>query len=485
MKIGIITFTDGRKRAADMLEAQCRQFQAKVAAHLRAKGHEPVEAREIAWNYATATGEAKRMNEADVDAVIFNFCVWAYPDFAAQAARDAQAPVCFLGNVNPAFPGWVAFFACAGALDEIAIPFGRILGDLGEKEVAAALDAWLSGHEPDRRERGYAVASRLHGMRYGEFDGPSMGMYTGHIDPSQWMEQFGVHVFHRSQLTLAWLCDQVAEERVQAGLEWLEGRCGKINWNEDRLAPGVSGHLGRQLRFYLACKDYCKLEGLDFIGLTGQLDYTEWSGGITMDVPEALLNDDSDWESSRKKPIVCATECDSNGGLTMQLMHLLSGTPVLFADLRHYFAAEDCYDLCNSGQHAPWFATGSSDGSKNWSQVTLHPSNAMYFPHGGASVEFFAAPQKTVTFARLTRAAGRYRMHFFTGSFIRFGEERDRELAAQTSPEWPHAFARFDCSKGALAESYASNHIHAIVGDWRGELRAACEALGIEPIQLS
>jgi L-fucose/D-arabinose isomerase len=100
-------------------------------------------------------------------------------------------------------------------------------------------------------------------------------------------------------------------------------------------------------------------------------------------------------------------------------------------------------------------------------------------------VEFFAAPQKKVTFARLTRKSGRYRMHFFTGSFVRFGEEKDRELASQTSPEWPHAFARFDCSREALASEYSSNHIHAILGDWMGELQAVCEATGIEAYPMS
>ncbi|MER3413091.1 MAG: hypothetical protein C4341_02410 [Armatimonadota bacterium] len=37
----------------------------------------------------------------------------------------------------------------------------------------------------------------------------------------------------------------------------------------------------------------------------------------------------------------------------------------------------------------------------------------------------------------------------------------------------------------SLANSYASNHIHAVFGDWRAELVAACESLGIEPILLS
>ncbi|HWP31791.1 MAG TPA: hypothetical protein VNK96_08755 [Fimbriimonadales bacterium] len=499
MKVGVITFTDGRKRAADILEKQCFEFQRKVADWLRREGHEVVEGEFISWNYLTARQNAARMIEQKCDGVIFNFCVWAFPDFAAQVARDLHAaniPICFLGNINPGFPGWVAFFAAAGSLDEFNVPFGRVLGDLENETVAREMREWLFRHEPDKRKKGEAAAKRLFGLRYGEFDGPSMGMYTGHIDPSQWMKQFGIHVFHRSQLTLAWLSDEIADERVEEGLEWLKLHCGKIVWNPERLRDGLDGHLAKQVRFYLACKDYCKEEGLDFIGLTGQLDYTEWKNGITMDVPEALFNDTTDWEERKKKPLICATECDSNGALTMQILHHLSGTPVLFADLRHFFSIEDIraaggkfdgegvYDLVNSGQHAPWFSKRSEDYRINWREVTLHPSNPLYFPCGGASVEFFADPADKVTFARLTRKDGRYRMHFFTGSFVRFGEEVDRKLSAQTSPEWPHCFAVFDAPRKDLTKMYSSNHIHAVLGDYMGELQAACEVLGIEAIPM-
>jgi L-fucose isomerase len=41
-----------------------------------------------------------------------------------------------------------------------------------------------------------------------------------------------------------------------------------------------------------------------------------------------------------------------DGALTMQLMKHLSGTPVLFTDVRHYHADRDTWDLGNSGQHA-------------------------------------------------------------------------------------------------------------------------------------
>ncbi len=485
MKVGIVTFNDGRKRVAQANDKDCKRFQSQIVSWLKREKHGVIDVTRVVWNYDTARKAAAKLQRADV--VIFNFCVWSYPDLTAQVANllPLSTPILQLGNINPGRPGWVAFFASAGALAEIDRPFGRVLGDIKTKPVQDEVRTFLHNHEPDERVRGFRAAEALHGQRYGEFDGPSMGMYTGHVDPSQWLEQLGVHVYHRGQLHLWEMATRIKPDRVQAGLDWLERYCGKIRWDKKKLTPGVDGTLARQVRMYLAMKDFAKEEGIDFCGLTGQLDMTEWSDLCVADLQEAILNDTTDWEEPKKKPFICATECDSNGALTMQLMHLLTGTPALFADLRHYFEREKVYDLVNSGQHAPWFAKRSSDFRRNWREVTLWPAADFYFRGGGGSVEFFAAPAPVVTFGRITRTAGKFQMHVFTGSFAKLPRATEIRLGKQTTPEWPHAFAKFDMPLATLRDNYNSNHIHAIIGDHVAALTAACDALGIEAIVLS
>jgi len=351
--------------------------------------------------------------------------------------------------------------------------------------VQKDVEAFLRLHDPDERARGERAAAMLHGQRYGQFDGPSMGMYTGHVDPSQWMEQFGIHVYHRGQLHLWQMAQKIAPERVAAGLKWLEKHCAEIHWDRKKLTPGLDGTRARQVRMYLAMKDFCKQEGIDFCGLTGQLDMTEWPDLCIADVQEALLNDTADWEEDSKKPLICATECDTNGALTMQLMHHLTGTPALFADLRHYHEKLGLYDLVNSGQHAPWFAKRSKDFRKNWKECHIRPASEFYFKGGGGSVQFYAAPADKVTFGRIVRRRGQYRMHIFTGSFVALPRKKEEQLAAETTYEWPHVFARFDISLKTLRDQYAANHIHAVIGDHRAALVAACEFVGIEPVVLA
>ncbi len=196
-----------------------------------------------------------------------------------------------------------------------------------------------------------------------------------------------------------------------------------------------------------------------------------------MDITEAFLNDPYDWEGP-KEPHVCSTEADMDAALTMQLLKGISGTPALFADVRHYHADQNIWDLCNSGQHATWFAARSDAPEENLKHVHLYPE-VFFFPAGGASVHHVAAPGE-FTFARFTRKAGRYRMHVLRGAFERYTGEEEEDLMRQSTYEWPHAFARFEASAEEFLSRYASNHIHAVPGDHVESLKNVCRLLDID-----
>ena len=89
-----------------------------------------------------------------------------------------------------------------------------------------------------------------------------------------------------------------------------------------------------------------------------------------------------------------------------------------------------------------------------------------------------------MTFARLSRLDGRYRMQVLHGEFVRFDDDVNERLMRASSYEWPHAFARLEASADELLGRYASNHIHAVPGDRRAELRAVCEFLDVDLDQL-
>lgn len=297
------------------------------------------------------------------------------------------------------------------------------------------------------------------------------------IDPAQWIKQFGIDVDHVDQFELVRRAQAHLAQggRIDRALEYLKAKVRKIHWTapdaDFRLTEEL---LRRQLGLYYAMLDLVEEFRYDFCGIKSQRELTEHFA--TADVAEAFLNDPYRPDGERKPPVVCATEADSDGALTMQIFKLLGNTPVLFADLRHYHQDLGVWDLCNSGEHATYFAARSFEPEPNLARTEFRPEG-FYFPAGGAAVYHIAAPGR-VTLARLTRHAGNYVMTIVPAEFVDFGERND-EIAAITQDNWPHAFARFDCDTETFICHFHCNHIHGIYGDWVRELEIVCEVLGI------
>lgn len=462
-RIGILTMSDGRGFVHRDVEGFCRKSEERLASALREAGHEVVRAREVVWTNRLAVSEARRVADARPDLTVFNIPVWAFPHFSLLAAAETPGPLLLFSNVDPQYPGMVGMLAAAGGLDQVGRTYGRAWGDVSEPAVLARLEA---------HARAARAANGLRGSTFGRIGGRPMGMYTAVSNPDQWMQKFGVDVEEIDQWELVRRSEGVEAGKVRRAREWLEEHAAGVHYDGRQLTPEL---LERQIRSYYAMRELIEEWNLDFSGIKAQPELT--THFCTMDVTEAFLNDPYDWDGE-KEVHVCATEADMDAALTMQILKGISGTPVLFADVRHHHADRDIWDLVNSGQHATWFAERSDDPAENLRRVHLYPEG-FYFPAGGASVHHLAAPGE-FTFARLTRKGGRYRMHVLKGSFERYDEATNEELMRQSTYEWPHAFARFEAAADEVLSRYGSNHIHAVPGDRVQELRAVCELLDID-----
>jgi len=462
-RVGVLTFSDGRRHVHEELLPMTREFQMRLTQRLQRAGWEVVAGRDIVWTTDLAKSEAQYLAAERVEVTVFNFAVWSFPHLPAIASQFAPAPFLLFSNVNPQFPGLVGMLASAGALDQVGAFCARVSGDLADERVFTRAQRFL---------RAAAAVNRLRGETYGLIGGRSMGMYTAQSPLDQWRRQFGIDVEHIDQFEIVRRSELVPEERAEAGLRWLEAHAGAIHYDGRKLTPQI---LKRQIRSYHALRELIEEWRLDFCGIKGQPELTDHFA--TMDVAEAFCNDPYDWEGPHD-PVVCATEADMDGALTMEIFKHLAATPVLFADVRHYDAADDVWDLCNSGQHATYFAGRSFDPAVNLPKVHLHPE-ILYFPAGGASVAHIAAPGP-VTLARLARRQGRYWMAIVPAEFVEFPDAIAQQKAAATTREWPHAFARFRVAAEAFLAQYDSNHIHGVYGDYVEELLWVSKILGID-----
>ncbi len=464
-KVGLLTFSDGRKFAHEMLCEMNLGFQNKLRARLESTGeYEVVVGEEIVWRPEIARRQGRRLLEAGVEATILNYAVWSFPHLTLIATEFAPGPYLMFSNINPAYAGMVGMLAAAGGMDQVGRHHHRVHGDIGDERVFANVQKFL---------RAAVAVSRLKGENFGLYGGRPMGMYTAVADADQWKREFGIDVEHIDQYEIIRRADLVPKDKVEHAFNWLEKMLGKnIHYDGKKLTPEL---LKRQIRSYYACKEINQEKAIDFFGIKAQPELTDHFA--TEDIIDAFSNDPYDWDGP-KEPVICATEADMDGALTMQLFKHVTGEPVLFAAVRHYFEKYSLFDLCNSGAHATFFAGRSKRPEDNLPRVHFWPQ-IFYFPAGGASVMHFARPGE-VTLARLTRRNGKYWMAIVPGEFVLFDDATNWALAQATTKEWPHAFARPKVSAAEFLATYDSNHIHGSYGNWVDELVAISKILKID-----
>ncbi len=469
VKVGILTFSDGRKYIhEDLLELNLR-YQRKLAMALEKTDLvEVVQGENVIWNNHIAAAEGRRLLREGCDLTIFNYAIWCYPHLSAIAANFAPGPYILFGNLHPSEPGMVGMLAAAGTMDQLGHQYTRVWGDISQRDVFDKVLGYI---------KAAGAVKRLRGMTYGLFGGRPLGMYTAVSNLDQWQSIFGIDVEHVEQEDLVRYAMKENPKKVDNALKWLEKNVGHIAYDGKGLTPEK---LKLQIRSYYAFRKIIDERRLDFVGTKAHGDLTETF--VTMDIAEAFLNDPYDWDGPHK-PIVASTEADMDGALTMQIFKLITGEPVLFSDVRHYEAKDDVWYFSNSGTHATYFAGKSYDPVKNLRKVSFFPE-ASYYPAGGASVHHFAAPGEA-TFARLARRKGTYYLTIVPGKIVKFSEDVMRRKGSTVTPEWPIAFTKVACSAEEFLTKFPCNHIHGCYGNWTRELVNVAKILGMEAVVLN
>ncbi|RLF18979.1 MAG: fucose isomerase [Thermoprotei archaeon] len=477
--IGIAMLGDERKSVMERLKDACMERLNRLAEIIRKQvryrdGSSPevITSPKIISSIKDSKEVGEYFVENKVKILIIQYYIWDYPYLVWPLVNivGKDKPILNVSNNEGEYPGNVGLLATDGALRQSGLRTHRIIGDIEDPKIQEEIVRWVKAAE--------AYVS-LRGQVYGMYGGHSMGMETGffHLVPIQ--RTLGITVYQIDQLLLEKEMEKVDENEVEKGFKWLSEMLGdRIKYDGKMLTPEK---LKAQIRLYLAMKKINEEYGFDFCGIKGQREFTEHV--VITDVAEMLMNDPYDWNGP-KEPFVCATEADSLGAITMQILKYIGGgMPVLFADVRLYVPEKDIWIFANSGNHPSWYAALSDDPKENFRKVTLHPAIEMYFPAGGASVEFDAAPCE-MTFARLGLYGDKLYMVIVRGKSIDLPEVEREKLRQQTNPTWPHMYVKLDASYEEFINVFPANHIHGIPGDHVKSLVYFCEIAGIKPIVL-
>src|SRR5687767_13473348 len=153
-RVGVLDFGDGRHYLQAPLEPVNRQFRQQLVSRLEAAGFDVLAGDEVIWQNDIAVRNGRRMAAAGIDAVVFNFSVWAWPQYARVAAQFCPQPIVMFSNVNPKYPGLVGMLANSGSLDQAGIPFTKSFGDISDDRVFARLRSQIAAVAAARRLRG-------------------------------------------------------------------------------------------------------------------------------------------------------------------------------------------------------------------------------------------------------------------------------------------------------------------------------------------
>lgn len=459
-RIGIIGFSDGEPEVHEQLKEIVQRQVDAITQALQENGEiELVQATGLVASVKSAKEEAMRMTAQDVDGVIFSYGVFSFPNFSAIAAQNLSVPILLAANLNPEWPGMVAMLAAGGALHHLGIEHFRAAGDIREESVLQRVLTFA---------RCARAVHTLNGQKYGLVGGRSLGMYSATVSMQDWQKIFGIDVEHIDQSEIVRIAQEIPEEQVEKGFQWLNDKLASIHYDGVQL---TEEKLKTQIRHHEAIKRIIRDNELDFLGV--KCHYEMSRHHCTECLSAAFINDPYDWDGP-KEPMAYACEADSDAALTMQILKLLTGKPVIFMDVRHYDSDYDVMVFCNCGSQSTYYAAGSDNPDENLKHVSLNPALPIY-SGGGCHVTCMTKPGEA-TIARLNRTEGKYRMTIMKAEFVTLPKEK----MAETTPEWPHVFAKLPFDHQIFLDCFDANHCHAVYGDHVEELKMICKMLGIE-----
>jgi len=461
IRIGLLSFSDGRKRVHKSLTPIIEKTAGLIQQKLEETGLiEIVSASEIIWRHAQAREQGRYVAAKGVDGTILNVPIFAFPNLARIACQFAQAPFLAFSPVFGGLPGLGGMLSASNALEQVGIPCDKIYGSLADKNIIDKLLVFC---------RTAHAISGLKGRVLGLIGGRSIGMVTGEVSLDLYNSLFGLDVDHIDQLEIIRRSSQVPKDKVDHAYNWLKKHIKAIVFDSKKFTPDS---LKGQIRNYYATKNIIKDRQLDFVAVKCHYEMSEYY--FTQCLSAAFMNDPYDWDG-KKDPFVFSCEADADAAVTMQILKLLSGKPVIFTDLRHFDSENDIMVLCNCGAMSTWYAKRSENPSENLKEVSLVPVIEKY-GGSGCHVRYIAGEGK-VTFARLFRKVGQYHMTIFSGEV----KESPIEKLDETCPAWPHLFVKLSISPDKLIPRLGSNHIHGVAGDYIAELNKFCELKNIVP----
>jgi L-fucose isomerase len=432
---------------------------------------------------------------------------------------DPHTPKAVWGFNGTERPGAVYLAAVLAAHAQKGLPafgvYGHDVQDMDDKSIPDDVASKLL-----RFIRAGLAVSTLRGASYLSMGSVSMGIAGSIVDHDLFERYFGMRCESVDMVEFVRRMERgiYDPEEYEKALRWVKAKCVEgrdVNKPEKRHSREMKDREWEMsVKMALIAKDLMngnpKLAEMGWVeeseghnalagGFQGQRQWTDHLPNG--DFLEAILNSSFDWTGVRQ-PYIIATENDSLNGVSMLLMHLLTGTAQLFSDVRTYWspdaikrvtgytpegaASGGVIHLINSGASAldwsgqqtengmpcvkPWWMVSAEETEKCMKATHWDAAELEYFRGGGWSSEFHTPGGMPVTMIRINRVEGMGPViQIAEGETVQLPEEVANKLMERTSPSWPTTwFAPRTTGVGPFRDVYS------VMNNWGANHGAIC-----------
>jgi L-fucose isomerase len=368
---------------------------------------------------------------------------WNWADRVLQAALRFGRPIILWALPIPRLWSIGGLAVTHGSMDEVGIPHKVVYGLPNDDGLIESIVSFA---------RAARVKNVLRKSRFGSVGGHGMGIYTGPVDASQWLRDFGVSIGFIDQYEVVAEGEKASNDELNACYAELKKEYGAV--------PPYDQVTERSIRLYLGMERIIAREKFDFTGVNDMFGLSD--NYCSMCLAQSRL-------SSRGFVTTCLN--DSNGALTAYILRQLTDQPLFTADVNLVDKKNSIVRMIDDG-------AGAITLAKNPKDVKLSYQPRLECRASGVCTGLVCKPGR-ITLARLSRIEGEHIMLIAPGEAV---EGNPAWLEECGYPMWPHAFLKLDGDLDDFVQNLRSEYIHMAYGDLTGDLLETCDLLNIEAI---
>ncbi|MCL4378910.1 MAG: hypothetical protein M1409_11165 [Actinobacteria bacterium] len=421
-------------------------FAIRAEENLKKLNLDIIRVKEFVTNAKIANEKINYLINEKIDCLIFEIGSWPSPSLAIDMINklDKRVPIILWATSDQITLSLVPTCQFHGAFDDMGIEHEFIFADPEDNRFKNSVSNIAKAGN---------VTNKLNGMNMGLFGGRYMNMYTGTADPIQVKKIFGVEITHINESCLVDEAEKIEIGNINDFSNFLHDKYKSVT-----APPDVEN---KSIRLYFAMKKLKDDYNLNFAAVKCMIEtqgkYCSHCLSVSQNLDEGF---------------VIACEADINAAITMQIMHMVSGSAPGFGDFFNLDMENNILKVGNCGTFATEFAKDPKDVVLNEQYKHLVPGP------GTGMVSSFICKSGKVTLARLGRINGNYVMQISNGDAIY--ESKDK--LTKGWEKFPHLFVKKFSDPETFLQNTRSNHIHWVYGDYIEELKAICKILEIREI---